>query len=63
MLEERSAQGPTVLVTIVAYFALFVSDVDSRMATLVTCMLTLMAVQWIVSAYIPITNDNPWYLT
>ena len=57
-----TAIGPTVLVTIVAYFSLFISEMDPRMATVVTCLLTIMAVQWIVSGYIPITNDNPWIM-
>lgn len=57
-----SAIGPTVLVSIVAYFALYISDVDSRMGTVMTCLLTIMAVQWTVSSYIPVTNDNPWIL-
>ena len=57
-----TAVGPTVLVTIVAYFSLFISEMDPRMATVVTCLLTIMAVQWIVSGSIPITNDNPWIM-
>lgn len=57
-----TAVGPTVLVTIVAFFSLFIKEMDPRMATVVTCLLTIMAVQWIVSASIPITNDNPWIM-
>ena len=57
-----TAVGPTVLVTIVAFFSLFISESGTRIATVVTCLLTIMAVQWIVSGYIPITNDNPWIM-
>jgi hypothetical protein len=39
------AVGPTILITIVAYLALFIFDSETKLATASTCLLTIMAIQ------------------
>lgn len=54
--------GPTLIVTIAAFFSLFAKENPDKMAVTCTCLLTIIAVQWIASTLIPITHDNPWIM-
>ena len=54
--------GPTLIVTIAAFFSLFAKENPDKMAVTCTCLLTIIAVQWIASTLIPITHDNPWVM-
>lgn len=57
-----SIVGPTLIVAIAAFFSLFAKENPDKMAVTCTCLLTIIAVQWIASTLIPITHDNPWIM-
>ena len=49
-----------VTVTAITLLALWISDINSRLGLAVTGLLTVVAVQWTVSASLPITNETTW---
>jgi len=51
---------PDILSTVITIVALWVPDINSRMAISVTSLLTVIAVMWTITASIPVTKDQTW---
>ncbi|CAM9137675.1 unnamed protein product, partial [Ectocarpus fasciculatus] len=51
---------PSLCVTLISLGALWIPDVQNRLALAVTALLTIVAVQWTVSATLPVTESTTW---
>jgi len=51
---------PDIFATVITIVALWVPDINSRMAISVTSLLTVIAVMWTITANLPVTESSTW---
>ena len=55
-----TAVMPEIIVTVITLIALWIPDINSRMALSVTTLLMVVAIMWTVSAGLPLTEESTW---
>jgi hypothetical protein len=51
---------PTLFVTVITLVSLWLPDMNSRLQVCITALLSVFAVQWTMSASLPVTKDITW---
>ena len=57
---ESTCVMPNALISTIAVFALFITDVGARLSVSLTALLTVIAVMWTTSSKIPYTEEGTW---